>query len=126
MPQVQIVAGPAGSLVDFSSLAQGTTFTFGGVHCYKHDDSFYYDLANGQKKPIDPAQQVSLIAVTWEIQPFTVADVGVGDAFVDINGDTWIRVDGGAINRQDGSFADDGAFPDLQSTAKLTTIKIDE
>ncbi len=126
MPQIQVVAGPGGSLVDFSSLAVNTAFTFGGVYFWKRDDAHAFNLATGQSVEVLPSQQVSVIAVNWTVAPFTQADVAGGDAFFDPDGDTWINVEGGAIHVPSKTFADAGNVPPLRATAKSTALSIDE
>lgn len=126
MPQVANNPGPGGSLVNFSSLAVNIAFTFGGVYFWKQDDAHAFNLATGQKVEVLPAQQVSVIAVSWDVVPFTKADVGGGDAFYDPDGAKWINVEGGAIHVQSMTYADDGNVPPLRATSKLTTLNVDE
>lgn len=125
MPILNIVTGPGGSLVDFSSLPIDAKFTQGGLICSKKDDSYCFDLSNGQIKPITGGTQVQPIAVSWTPTAYAIDDCQGGDIWYDVDGLKWVKVDGGAINTLDGKFTANGGLPPLKSIAKTTELNPD-
>ncbi len=124
MPRKTIVNGPLGSIVAFSTLAVYAAFTFGGLDCIKKNDSQYWDLELGQLKPIDPSQPVTPISVDYVLTPPTIIDVTLGNGYIDFDGHSWIRLEGGAYHVASKTFSDNP--PPVLRVATDTELKVDQ